>query len=105
MVTIRLPDKKYTVFSLIALFFIFNPKLSDLTNLAGYGYSSRMWLDGEVVYYILYAVFGCILGRVDIKGNFIWRHIYINLYSLVYSNMLSYFYVIGGFRIIYRLFL
>ncbi|MGY6275600.1 acyltransferase [Methylomonas sp. MgM2] len=44
-------------------FILINPKLSNLTGLFGFSFKNKLQLDGELIYYVLYAAFGRILGR------------------------------------------
>lgn len=50
-------------------FILFNPKLSDITNFLGISFSSRAKLDGKIIYYLLYAASGAILGRMEFNNK------------------------------------
>lgn len=53
----------------ILCFVILNPRLSDITTLFGVTLSSGFQIDGNIIYYALYAAFGAILGRLEIKNS------------------------------------
>jgi surface polysaccharide O-acyltransferase-like enzyme len=50
-------------------FIVLNPRLSHILKFFGISFSGGIHLDGNVIYYTLYATWGAILGRMQIKNG------------------------------------
>lgn len=63
LVTIRVGEGHYVMVVFVVLFLIANTQTSVLIGFFDYNYRPRFTLDGDVTYYILFAIFGAILGN------------------------------------------
>jgi len=71
-IQIRAINTKHISILLFTIFIILNPTLSDITNLLiGVKLISSFQIDGEIIFYLLYAIFGAILGNIEFKNRFI----------------------------------
>lgn len=64
----------------IICFIVFNPRLSDVANLFNVSYSNMAQIDGNIIYFMLYAVFGAILGRTNAKNRNVVKYSTLVLY-------------------------
>lgn len=74
--TIRQVKLSHALILFFITFVVLNPQLAKLTNFLDYTYVSRLRLDGNLLYFLLYAVFGAILGNtIEIKNIYRWANI------------------------------
>lgn len=86
-ITIRNVNSRHVFILFIICFIAINPRLTNLTSLLGYTYSSRMQLDGTIIYFLIYGVFGAILGSVR-STSFTFKASKIGLVLYVLTSIL-----------------
>ncbi len=83
IIQIRTSVNIYIALALFFVFFVlFNPKLISVLKLLdpNYNFKHRMQLDGTIVYYLMYAVFGAILGKCKANFSNFSRYIFLTLF-------------------------
>ena len=68
-ITVREVKLKKILILAFICFVLVNPKLSDITSLFGFEYLAEFHLDGNMIYYLLYALFGAMIGGSKISFN------------------------------------
>lgn len=78
-------NTKHIVICIFVIFLLLNPRLNDLSLvMTGINISNLFMIDGEFIYYFLYAITGSVIGR-----EFLYNKIKINSYLLISIIILS----------------
>lgn len=64
-ITIRNVTYAHALGLFAILFIALNPRLKDITIFYGFSFSSYLQIEGNIIYYFLYAIFGAMLGITD----------------------------------------
>lgn len=85
IVNTRLLDNKSIVFFLIIIFVVINPSLSALFSLANMQFKSWFQMEGVEIYFILYAVFGSLIGNSRLTKP--WLSIFLPMAVYISSSI------------------